>query len=187
MIEREIGLEPFVATALSRRAHCLGRCGPLVTLYSNHTGSSDDRITCQRIRQQRHYNLGRTVGYPFIGAVMGGLGSVVFEAASVASVLDPIPGPVGGLVALVSITAVVGGLRGQTALTTLGVGTVQAVFLYGTVLETMNSRTRVRLHRILGAAFLVLGCLPVSMDRKAFGVPVPSFDVPVCQPHPEGP
>jgi sulfite exporter TauE/SafE len=249
MIEREFGLGLFFAIGLLSSAHCLGMCGPLVTLYSDRSRDGDDRITWHQIRQQLLYNFGRTVSYAFIGALMGGLGSLVFDAAAVASVVDPIRGTVGILAGVVIIVTGFAYLRGQTAHTTisvpfierrvsvlsagltrrverwargpriaglgalhgvfpcpilypaylyalatgspveggialaaLGVGTVPALFLYGTVLETVSVGTRVRLHRALGVAFVVLGYLPLSMGLMAFGVHVPHFEIPVFQP-----
>ena len=72
--------------------------------------------------------------------------------------------------------------EGAIALGTLGLGTFPTLFLYGTLLGSVSSTTRRRLHRVLGVAFLAMGYLPLSMGLRAAGIDVPMLPVPFYQP-----
>lgn len=73
-------------------------------------------------------------------------------------------------------------VRGALDLAALGIGTVPAVFLFGTAIGSVDTTRRVRLHRALGVVFLVLGYLPLAMGLHAFGVDVPMLVPPFYQP-----
>ncbi|MFB6308247.1 MAG: sulfite exporter TauE/SafE family protein [Haloarculaceae archaeon] len=73
-------------------------------------------------------------------------------------------------------------VRGISLLAALGVGTIPAVFLYGTVVESVSPASRQRLHRALGALFVVLGSIPLLHGLAALGVPVPHVEIPIYQP-----
>ena len=64
-------------------AHCLGMCGPLVSVYSDRLRerSSGDALTFHEIRQHALFNLGRTLGYAAVGAVLALVGAVALGAA----------------------------------------------------------------------------------------------------------
>lgn len=249
MIERELSLSMFFMIGLFSGAHCLGMCGPLVTLYSDRAGFSDDHVEWRAIRQHLLFNLGRAATYALIGTLMGALGQAVFDVATVAAVAKPVRGIMGIVVGvaivatgtaylrggsahdavsvpfldrqLAAVTelltrhvdrwvhgprivglgmvhgllpcpilypaymyAVVTGspVRGGLSLAALGLGTVPVLFLYGTVLEAMSVDLRMRLHRGLGVAFIVLGYLPLSMGMMAFGIHLPHPELPIHQP-----
>jgi sulfite exporter TauE/SafE len=73
-------------------------------------------------------------------------------------------------------------VRGGVALGVLGLGTVPTLFAYGTVLGSVSAERRAALHRGLGAAFLLLGYIPLSHGLVLLGVDVPHLDVPYYQP-----
>jgi sulfite exporter TauE/SafE len=72
--------------------------------------------------------------------------------------------------------------RGALSLAALGLGTIPTLFAYGTVLTTIDADTRVRLHRGLGAAFVVLGYIPLSHGLMLYGVHLPHPPIPFAQP-----
>jgi sulfite exporter TauE/SafE len=106
------GLAVFAVIGLLGGAHCLGMCGPLVTMYADRMAARSDggtvsdtagtgaagverdsrsnRLHWRDIRQHLLFNIGRTISYATIGAVMGGLGALVFDAAAVAAIADPV-------------------------------------------------------------------------------------------------
>ncbi|QLC35608.1 sulfite exporter TauE/SafE family protein (plasmid) [Halarchaeum sp. CBA1220] len=71
---------------------------------------------------------------------------------------------------------------GVLSLAALGLGTIPALFLYGTVLGTVDERLRTRLHRALGVAFVPMGWMPIAHALAVLGVPVPHLEVPYYQP-----
>lgn len=73
-------------------------------------------------------------------------------------------------------------IRGGLALFVLGLGTFPSMFAYGTMLGSLSSLQRARLHRALGFAFCVLGYIPLSHGLALLGVPVPHIDLPYYQP-----
>lgn len=73
-------------------------------------------------------------------------------------------------------------LRGALSLAVLGLGTIPTLFLYGTLLSSIGSQRRVRLHRLLGAAFLVLGYIPLQHGLMLYGVHLPHPPIPFYQP-----
>ncbi|SDD20999.1 sulfite exporter TauE/SafE family protein [Natrinema hispanicum] len=68
--------------------------------------------------------------------------------------------------------------RGALSLAALGLGTIPTLFAYGTVLNTIGPDTRVRLHRGLGAAFVVLGYIPLSHGLMLYGIHLPHVPLP---------
>ncbi|WP_265110056.1 sulfite exporter TauE/SafE family protein [Halosolutus halophilus] len=73
-------------------------------------------------------------------------------------------------------------LRGALSLAVLGIGTIPTLFLYGTILTSIGTANRVRLHRGLGAAFLLLGYLPLQHGLMLYGIHLPHPPVPFYQP-----
>ena len=73
-------------------------------------------------------------------------------------------------------------LRGGLALLILGIGTIPTLFAYGTILGTVSTRSRIRLHRALGVAFIVLGYIPLQHGLMLLGIahlphpPIPYWD-----------
>ena len=73
-------------------------------------------------------------------------------------------------------------LRGGAALLILGLGTIPTLFLYGTMLGSIGQTSRVRLHRVLGVAFIVLGYIPLQHGLLLLGIvelphpPIPFYN-----------
>ncbi|OAQ51426.1 hypothetical protein HTG_17190 [Natrinema mahii] len=68
--------------------------------------------------------------------------------------------------------------RGALSLAVLGVGTIPTLFVYGTAMTAIDVDTRVRLHRALGAAFLLLGYIPLSHGLMLYGIHLPHLPLP---------
>ena len=244
----DTGLVVFALVGLLGGAHCLGMCGPLVTIYADRM-DSDGPVTWIEIRQHLLFNLGRTGSYALLGASMGLLGAVLYESAAVATVADDVRAVVGVVVGtfilltgsrylltgtatghvaapgsgslfqratgrlLDRIDGLVGGPRilalgavhgllpcpllypaflyafavgspfhGAMALGVLGLGTVPTVFAYGIAFQSLSQRFRGPLHRTLGAAFLLLGYLPLAHGLMLLGIHLPHPSLPVYQP-----
>ena len=71
---------------------------------------------------------------------------------------------------------------GALSLLALGLGTVPALFLYGTAFGAAGETTRRRLHRAMGVAFLAMGYVPIAHGLGLLGVPVPGVRIPIYQP-----
>ena len=91
----------FFAFGLLGSVHCLGMCGPVVTLYADRVDDSDD-VSWFAIRQQFLFNAGRTVSYAVVGALLGVLGGVVI-AGGAAVVGEAARGVVGVLAGVVVV------------------------------------------------------------------------------------
>jgi hypothetical protein len=239
-----LDLLAFLVVGLLGGAHCLGMCGPLVSLYAERFDDDPDRLTPRELRQHALFNVGRTSGYAAVGALCGLLGAVLFDAGTLVGVGETIRGVAGVVAGLVVFGAGVtylrgsgGGLhdlpvggdlfgrltgaltarvdrwagdsrvlglgavhallpcpllypaylaafalgsptRGALALTALGVGTIPTVLLVGVSVGRVSASGRRRLHRALGAAFVVLALLPLTHGLASLGVPVPHIHVP---------
>jgi sulfite exporter TauE/SafE len=81
----ELGV--FFVVGLLGGAHCLGMCGPLVTMYGERMAAErsgrEDTLTTYEVRQHALFNLGRTVSYATLGAAFGLAGLVFFDASSI--------------------------------------------------------------------------------------------------------
>ncbi|GAB6878384.1 hypothetical protein JCM17823_06580 [Halorubrum gandharaense] len=73
-------------------------------------------------------------------------------------------------------------LGGAVALGALGIGTIPALFLFGTVFQSVSVETRLRMHRVLGVAFVVLGYIPLQHGFATFGIPLPHPPIPYYAP-----
>ncbi|WP_049927230.1 sulfite exporter TauE/SafE family protein [Halopiger goleimassiliensis] len=67
---------------------------------------------------------------------------------------------------------------GAIALAALGIGTIPAVFAYGTLIESVDVAHRRRLHRLLGVAFVVLGYVLLAHGLMSLGIDVPHPELP---------
>ncbi len=248
----------FLAIGFFAGAHCIGMCGPLVTIYASKMGQTradggtqtvgsqrQSHLTLYEVRQHTLFNLGRTASYATIGAIMGLLGSVLFfSVGEVVQTVNYIRGIAGigvgcfviatGVYYLLgrvsvgiqlpgtervtrSLTTVVdrfaGGpsigalgavhgllpcpilypaylyafstgspLAGGLALAALGVGTIPAVFAYGTLINSVGVTHRRRLHRALGVLFLVLGYFLLAHGLLAVGIDAPHPAIPFWDP-----
>lgn len=82
------------------------------------------------------------------------------------------------LYAFASGSPVAGGL----ALAALGLGTIPAVFAYGTIIDSVDALHRQRLHRLLGLAFLVLGYILFAHGLMSLGYHIPHPELPFWDP-----
>lgn len=73
-------------------------------------------------------------------------------------------------------------IRGTIALALLGLGTLPTLLVYGLALGSLSVTHRRVLHRAMGAAFLILGLLPLAHGLALLGVDVPVPRVPYYQP-----
>jgi len=253
----------FLVIGLLGGAHCIGMCGPLVTVYAGRmregseradggspTASTTDNrrgshLTTYEVRQHALFNLGRAASYATIGAALGALGgAVLVTTATLTGAAEAVRGVVGlgvgAAVILIGIRYALGGatggihlpgldrvtgwltghvdrlangpgivglgavhgllpcpilypaylyafasgsaVSGALALAALGVGTMPAVFLYGTVIESIDAVHRRRVHRLLGVAFVALGYVLFAHGLMAIGVHVPHPSLPFWNP-----
>lgn len=61
----------------------------------------------------------------------------------------------------------------------LGLGTFPTLFLYGTIIQSINLTHRASLHRALGIGFLVMGWMPIAHRLDLLGITVPHVEVPI--------
>jgi sulfite exporter TauE/SafE len=73
-------------------------------------------------------------------------------------------------------------LSGGVALAALGLGTIPAVFAYGTIIESVDAAHRRRLHRVLGVAFLALGYVLLAHGLMSLGIQIPHPMLPFWNP-----
>lgn len=248
----------FLAIGLLGGAHCIGMCGPLVTMYAERmnpkpdggtaTGARRDsgrHLTTYEVRQHALFNVGRTASYTLLGAAFGALGGAVFvttdQLTAVAGLVRGSVGIViGGFIIVAGAKYLIGGgaggitipgvgrvtnwlavhiqrfvnspgivglgaihgllpcpilypaylfafatgsaLSGAIALAALGIGTIPAVFAYGTIIESVDAVHRQRLHRFLGVVFLILGYILLAHGLMAVGIHIPHPPLPHYQP-----
>lgn len=248
----QVELSVFFVIGLLGGAHCIGMCGPLVTMYSERLtaekqSSRYGALSVYEVRQHALFNLGRTVSYAIIGGLFGLAGALVFDASGIVTTLDSIVRATAGFLIGVFIIVVGGryalgrqgghsfvtggplgkvyqrlasGIEGWTtgpgiiglglvhgllpcpllypaflyafargsaldgvlALGILGVGTFPTVFLYGTIIQSVDATHRNRLHRLLGIGFLLMGWMLLSHTLSLFGIHLPHLDPPIYQP-----
>ncbi|MFP4175285.1 MAG: sulfite exporter TauE/SafE family protein [Halobacteriales archaeon] len=167
-VSGQVGLGVFFLIGLFGGAHCLGMCGPLVTMYSEKMESRASRgrdvLTWHEVRQHALFNLGRTVSYATIGAAMGALGALFFSASTVASVGDTVRGVVGVAIGVVIVASGVAYFARGTIVEIPGTG---AVFRRIHGLITRRVKGLVNGVGILGLG-AVHGFLPCPMLYPAF-------------------
>lgn len=73
-------------------------------------------------------------------------------------------------------------LGGAVALGALGLGTVPALLLFGTVFQSVSVEARLRMHRVLGVSFVALGYIPLQHGLATLGVPLPHPPIPYYSP-----
>jgi hypothetical protein len=125
----------FLAIGLLGGAHCIGMCGPLVTVYASRmrddggrtdggsatadatAGRHGSHLTTYEVRQHALFNLGRATSYTVIGAALGALGGVVLvTTATLTGAAEAVRGVVGlgvgAAVILVGVRYALGGATG---------------------------------------------------------------------------
>jgi hypothetical protein len=112
------GLLAFLVLGVLGSVHCLGMCGPLVTTYADQIGTQERGASTHTLRQHALFNAGRTLSYAALGAAMGALGGLLFDAAGVVAVGDGARAVVGLVVGSVIVAVgtryVLGGAVGHS-------------------------------------------------------------------------
>jgi sulfite exporter TauE/SafE len=108
----DAGVLAFFVVGLLGGAHCLGMCGPLVTMYADRIGDESGGPSrgpsTRALRQHALFNAGRTVSYAAIGALMGTVGAVLVDAGALLDASDLVRGVAGVLAGVVIVAAGVG-------------------------------------------------------------------------------
>jgi sulfite exporter TauE/SafE len=162
----------FFAFGLLGSVHCLGMCGPVVTLYADRLGDRED-VSWFAMRQQFLFNAGRTVTYALVGAALGALGGVVVSAGA-AVVGDLVRGVVGVLVGLGVVLAGVWYVFGRRVDVHVG-STGVFSSLVGSTASSLDEWVRGPRVAVLGAAHAALPCpilYPAFAYAFATGSPV---------------
>ncbi|ELY56238.1 hypothetical protein C491_14862 [Natronococcus amylolyticus DSM 10524] len=73
-------------------------------------------------------------------------------------------------------------VEGFLSLAVLGLGTVPSLFVYGTLFQSLSIETRMKLHRVLGGAFVLLGYIPLQHGLATLGIGLPPIPLPHYQP-----
>ncbi|WP_018258899.1 sulfite exporter TauE/SafE family protein [Halomicrobium katesii] len=171
----QVELVVFALVGLLGGVHCLGMCGPLVTVYADQMGT-DGPATWRTIRQHLLFNLGRTAIYTALGVLFGGLGALLYDAAAVAAVANDVRAVaglvIGGVILLVGANYLLTGTGGL-----FGHAPTPAVFERVSTALLDRIERWVRGPRIvaLGAAHGVLPCpllYPAFLYAFATGSPV---------------
>ena len=107
------GILVFFIIGLLGGAHCLGMCGPLVTMYADRLSGRSNAISWYELRQHALFNSGRTLSYAAIGAGLGVVGNLLFETAALVSLggaVRAVTGVAAGVViAIAGVGYVLGG------------------------------------------------------------------------------
>lgn len=106
------GIVVFFVIGLLGGAHCLGMCGPLVTMYADRMAGRSNTISWFELKQHALFNSGRTVSYAAIGAALGLVGNLLFETANVVSLGGAVRAVTGVVVGLAIGIAGVGYVLG---------------------------------------------------------------------------
>jgi len=159
-------LVAFALIGLLGGVHCLGMCGPLVTVYADHL-DDDGPTTWAEIRQHLLFNAGRTASYAVLGATMGALGALLYDTAAVAAVATSVRAAAG---VLVGGFVIVTGVTYATTGTTGGLlGGVDPTGVFGRASARLleHVETWVRGPRIV-ALGAIHGLLPCPLLYPAF-------------------
>lgn len=75
-----VDLALFFGIGVLGGVHCIGMCGPVVSMYDNARTRepSSARLSMRAMYQHGLFNLGRTTSYALLGGVFGALGSVLY-------------------------------------------------------------------------------------------------------------
>lgn len=112
-VSTNVDLVVFFAVGLLAGAHCLGMCGPLVSVYADRVSDATSTrrpatLTVYEVRQHALFNAGRTVGYAAVGAGFGLVGGTLFATVDTVSPLGTGVRAVTGL--LVGAFIILGGV-----------------------------------------------------------------------------
>ena len=111
-----VDLALFFGIGLLGGLHCIGMCGPIVSMYDDARTRTraDGGVPAGRLYHHGLFNLGRTVSYTFLGGVFGALGGVVYlTMESLLAVTNVVRGTVGvalgGLIVYHGVSTALGG------------------------------------------------------------------------------
>lgn len=164
----EAGVVVFFVVGLLGGAHCIGMCGPLVTMYAERFEDDGRGPTTHALRQHALFNGGRTVSYTAIGGLMGGLGGLLFSAGELASAASAVRAVTGLAVGVIVVAAGVGYVTRGTS-HSVGV----SVPVLGAVFAAVSGRLQARVDRwaagpgIVGLG-AIHGLLPCPLLYPAF-------------------
>ncbi|RLM34766.1 sulfite exporter TauE/SafE family protein [Haloarcula sp. Atlit-120R] len=166
VVSGDIGLVVFALIGLLGGAHCLGMCGPLVTLYADRLGD-DGPVAWAEIRQHLLFNFGRTVSYALLGALMGLLGTIVYDTAAVVALADSFRAVAG--IAVGGFIMVTGGLYLRTGTATSAIAGVGS----GSLLWRFSTRLHKHVDQWVGGPRIIAlgavhGILPCPLLYPAF-------------------
>ncbi|QIB75570.1 sulfite exporter TauE/SafE family protein [Halogeometricum borinquense] len=106
----------FLVVGVLGGAHCLGMCGPLVSVYADRLRATDDtdaELTVRQVRQHTLFNLGRAAGYAVVGAILAAIGAVTVGALdAVVAIGTGVRATTGVLVGVLIMATGVSYLRG---------------------------------------------------------------------------
>jgi len=105
----------FVIGALGG-AHCIGMCGPVVSMYDDARtrNPSSGRLSTRAMYQHGLFNLGRTTSYAALGGLFGALGSVLYVTMeTLLSVTNAVRGSVGVVLGVLIICHGIGSVVGR--------------------------------------------------------------------------
>jgi sulfite exporter TauE/SafE len=129
MIPSDAGLAVFFVVGLFGGAHCLGMCGPLVTMYAERFEDDGRGPTTSALGQHVLFNAGRTASYATIGALLGLAGGLVFDAGSFVTATDGVRATAGIVAGFVIVAAGLGYVtQGQPHLTAGAIPGLGGVF-----------------------------------------------------------
>jgi hypothetical protein len=95
----------FLVVGLLAGAHCLGMCGPLVSVYADRLREREgtEALTLRQVRQHALFNLGRAASYAVVGAAFALVGRVAADAFGTVTTLGTYVRGVTGLLVGVAI------------------------------------------------------------------------------------
>ncbi|QSX01168.1 sulfite exporter TauE/SafE family protein [Haloterrigena alkaliphila] len=111
-----VDLALFFGIGVLGGAHCIGMCGPVVSMYDDarSRGPSSGRLSTRAIYQHSLFNIGRTTGYATLGGLFGALGSVLYlTMETLLSVTNAIRGSVGVVLGVLIICHGIGSVVGR--------------------------------------------------------------------------
>ncbi|AWB27468.1 sulfite exporter TauE/SafE family protein [Halococcoides cellulosivorans] len=147
-------LAVFAAIGLFGGAHCIGMCGPLATTYGDRVQRDAGPPTWFAIRQHTLYNLGRTLSYTVVGALLATIGALVYGAADLAAIGTLVRGVVGVVVGVLIVALGLARLRGGGGATLFPEGPGGRLF------ATVTQRVSRHVDRLVeGPGIVALGAL----------------------------
>ena len=149
-------------------AHCLGMCGPLVTLYGDRMdGRADRGPSFHELRQHGLFNLGRAGSYALIGGLLGAVGAVASTAVSFGPLATQVRAGAGVVVGTAIVLVGIGYVRSGTS---PGGGSLPVV---GTAFERVTTALTARVDRLADGPGIILlggvhGLLPCPLLYPAY-------------------